>query len=169
MNISKKIKELKSYKAQINPKYRAYADEVISLFSDRKIEKTKEAEKLLLQLGSRGKAPASAIKMLKEKYSKAEPATGKLSRNTIQTFFVSGKIQGVDIYRQQLKRTGTIKERTYEIQAETYATPIKAKNRAEAEKIFLDKAEEHYTTQRSGEDSNVNKTRKFQGADRRQT
>jgi hypothetical protein len=105
MNINKKVKELNSYKAQINPKYRAYADTVISLFADRKIEKTKEAEKLLLQLGSRGKAPASAIEKIKEKYSKAEPATGKLSRQTIQTFFVSGKIQGLDIYKQQLKRT----------------------------------------------------------------
>jgi len=37
MNINKKVKELKSYKAQINPKYRAYADKVIGLFADRKI------------------------------------------------------------------------------------------------------------------------------------
>ncbi len=37
MNINKSIQTLKSMKAGINPKYRAYADEVIGLFKDRKI------------------------------------------------------------------------------------------------------------------------------------
>ena len=67
-------------------KYRPYADQVLNLFKDRKIEKIKEAEKLLEQLASRGKAPQAAIKKLNEKYTKAESATGKLERRELKTF-----------------------------------------------------------------------------------
>ena len=90
--INRAVQEFQSLKSTINPKYRSYADEVISLFKDRKIEKTKEAEKLLMQLSSRGKAPASAIQKINEKYKKAEPATGKLTRPATQTYFINGKI-----------------------------------------------------------------------------
>ena len=164
MNINKAIQEFKSIKHTMNPKYRPYADEIINLFKDRKIEKTKEAEKLLIQLSSRGKAPASAIQKIKEKYSIAESATGKLTRPTSQTFFITGKIKTIEIYKKQLKKTGEIHERTYELPDEMYATPIKAKNKADAESKFIDRAMEHYTTGRSEEDSNIARTQKFQGA-----
>ena len=62
MNINKSIKEFKSVIPNINKKYRPYAEQVINLFKDRKIEKRIEAEKLLDQLSSRGKGPQSAIK-----------------------------------------------------------------------------------------------------------
>ena len=57
MNISKAVQSLKTIVPLINSKYRAYADQIVDLFKQRKIEKTKEAENLLLQLGGRGKAP----------------------------------------------------------------------------------------------------------------
>ena len=50
MNINKAIKELKFQTVGMNQKYRPYADQVLNLFKDRKIEKRKEAEKLLDQL-----------------------------------------------------------------------------------------------------------------------
>ena len=103
MNINRSIQTLKSMKAGINPKYRAYADEVIGLFKDRKIEKTKEAEALLVKLGSRGEAPQSAIAAITEKYRKAEPATGKLTRPQEQTFFVKGIIKSTIVYEQKFK------------------------------------------------------------------
>ena len=90
MNINKSIKEFKSAIPTINQKYRPYAQQVINVFKDRKIEKRKEAEKLLEQLSSRGKGPQSAIKKITDKYSKAESAIGKLTRPTTQTYFVSG-------------------------------------------------------------------------------
>ena len=68
MNIDKSVKMFKSVIPTINEKYRPYADQVVNLFKDRKIEKTKEAEKLLIQLASRGKGPQSAITKIKEKY-----------------------------------------------------------------------------------------------------
>ena len=84
--MNKITKSIKLFKNVILPtiaeKYRPYATQVISLFADRKIEKTKEAEKLLMQLSSRGMGPQSAITQLEKKYSKKETATGKLSRPT---------------------------------------------------------------------------------------
>jgi len=77
MNINKAIQEFKSIKHTINPKYRPYADEVISLFKDRKIEKTKEAEKLLMQLSSRGKAPTSAIQKIKREIQQSRNSNRK--------------------------------------------------------------------------------------------
>ena len=47
MNINKSIKEFKSVIPSITQKYRPYAEQLINLFNDRKIEKRKEAEKLL--------------------------------------------------------------------------------------------------------------------------
>jgi hypothetical protein len=61
MSLKRKIQDLKAIAAINNQKYRAESNEVIKLFTERKIEKFKEAEKLILQLGSRGKAPQSAI------------------------------------------------------------------------------------------------------------
>ena len=62
MNINKAVKELKSIVSIVSQKYRSHADQVIKLFSERKIEKTKEAQNLLIQLASRGMAPQAAIK-----------------------------------------------------------------------------------------------------------
>ena len=69
MNINKAIKDLKTLLQSSTNKYRPYADQVLNLFKDRKIEKRKEAEKLLDQLSSRGKAPQAAITKITEKYS----------------------------------------------------------------------------------------------------
>ncbi len=119
MNIDKSIKVFKTVIPSINQKYRPYAEQIINLYKDRKIEKTKEAEKLLIQLASRGKGPQSAITKINEKYIKAESAKGKLTRPTEQTYFISGVIHSVDTYKQKMKKAGTIKERQYKIQ-----TPI---------------------------------------------
>ena len=62
--IKNAIKQFKSAIPAINEKCRPHAEQVIKLFTERKIEKTKEAEKLLDQLASRGLAPQSAIKKL---------------------------------------------------------------------------------------------------------
>ena len=176
--ITKAIKLFKSViQPTINEKYQQYADQVISLFADRKIEKTKEAEKLLMQLSSRGLGPQSAIKQITEKYTKKESVIGKLSRptpnnikqkkekeaNTIKTFFISGMITSEDTYKASFKKTGTIKERKYQLD-EPFNLPIKAKNRAEAEEQYHAKAGEHFISTRSGEDSNANKSTKFLGA-----
>jgi len=115
MNLNKSIKEFKSVIPTINQKYRPYAEQVINLFKDRKIEKRIEAEKLLDQLSSRGKGPQSAIKKITDKYSKAESAIGKLTRPTTQPFFVSGITKTTITYKQQLKKTGTVKERSYKL------------------------------------------------------
>ena len=45
MNVNKSIKEFKSVIPSITKKYRPYAEQVINLFKDRKIEKRIEAEK----------------------------------------------------------------------------------------------------------------------------
>ena len=164
MNINKSIQSLKTLKAGINPKYRAYADEVIGLFKDRKIEKTKEAEALLAKLGSRGKAPQSAIASITEKYRKAEPAIGKLTRPKEQTFFVKGVIKSSITYEKEFKKNGEIKALTYDNPDETFVLKVKAKDKATAEKIFEAGAKEHYTTTNPDEDSNVKRSKKFQGA-----
>ena len=159
MNINKSIKEFKTAIPGMNQKYRPYAEQVINLFKERKIEKRREAEKLLEQLSSRGKGPQSAIKKITDKYSKAESAIGKLSRPTTQTYFVSGITHSTITYKQQLKKTGTVKERSYDIET-PYAVEVKAKNREEAEM----KANEWSHTQwfsGSGEDSNVAKAKKY--------
>ena len=109
MNLNKAIKELTALKPSKTNKYRPYADQVLNLFKDRKIEKIKEAEKLLEQLASRGKAPQAAIKKLNEKYAKAESAKGKLDRRELKDYFVSGTTNYIMTYEQQLKKTGTIK------------------------------------------------------------
>ena len=84
MSIKKSIKELTALLPANTNKYRPYADQVLNLFKDRKIEKRKEAEKLLDQLSSRGKGPQAAINKITEKYSKAESATGKLDRRELK-------------------------------------------------------------------------------------
>ena len=70
MSIKKSIKELTALLPANTNKYRPYADQVLNLFKDRKIEKRKEAEKLLDQLSSRGKGPQAAIQKITEKYSR---------------------------------------------------------------------------------------------------
>jgi len=87
MNINKAVKDLKTLLPSTSNKYRPYADQVLNLFKDRKIEKRIEAEKLLEQLSSRGKGPQAAITKITEKYSKQESATGKLERRELKTFF----------------------------------------------------------------------------------
>jgi 5-methylcytosine-specific restriction protein A len=162
--IKRKIAELKVMASSTNPKYRANSDEVIKLFTERKIEKFKEAEKLLTQLSSRGKAPQSAINKIKEKYIKAEPATGKLTRPAQQEYFISGTIEKVETYKQQLKKKGiTIQSKEYLVSM-PYATTIKAKNKADAQGIFSLAAAGFFSDMGSGEDSNTNKTKKFKGA-----
>ena len=161
MNLNKAIKELKFQTIGMNQKYRPYADQVLNLFKDRKIEKRKEAEKLLDQLASRGKAPQAAITKINEKYSKAESATGKLDRRELKDYFVSGIINSVHTYKQQLKKTGTIRERNYNIQT-PYALPVRATSKAGAEIKFVAAASSSAT--QTGEDSNIAKTRKFQSA-----
>ena len=116
MSINKAIKELTALKPSKTNKYRAYADQVLNLFKDRKIEKRKEAEKLLEQLASRGKGPQSAINKINEKYSKAESATGKLDRRELREYFVSGTTHHIITYEQKLKKAGTIKARSYKIE-----------------------------------------------------
>jgi len=173
--MKKMTKSIKVFKNVILPtitqKYQPCADQVISLFADRKIEKTKEAEKLLLQLSSRGMGPQSAINKIKNKYVKQESAIGKLSRptpknvaNKNKTFFVSGVIKATETYMNKLKKTGSIKEQTYQLSEQPYALQIKAKNRAEAEEKFTASAEEYFASTRSGQDSNVNRTLKYQSA-----
>jgi len=165
MNINRSINTLKSITPTINPKYRAYADTVINLFKDRKIEKTKEAEKLLYQLGSRGKAPQAAIQKITEKYSKAETVKGKLSRPTSQTFFISGDILSNVIYKSQLKKTGEIKEsKAYELPPRPFMATIKAKNKAEAEQLFVAKARETFNNSNTDADSNTNRSNRFLSA-----
>ena len=104
MNLNAAIRDLKTLMPSNSNKYRPYADQVLNLFKDRKIEKRKEAEKLLEQLSSRGKGPQAAIQKITEKYSKAESAKGKLERRELKTYFVSGVINSVDTYKQQLKK-----------------------------------------------------------------
>ena len=162
MNINKSIKEFKSAIPTINQKYRPYAEQVINLFKDRKIEKRKEAEKLLEQLSSRGKGPQSAIKKITDKYSKAESAIGKLTRPTTQTYFVSGMTQSTITYEQKLKKAGTIKARSYDIET-PFAVEVKAKNKAEAE----EKAQAWSASTwilGEGADSYAGKSKKFIGA-----
>ena len=62
--MNKKIEQLKTIKFTTNKKYQSQVDEVIKLFSERKIEKFKTAEKLAIKLGLREKAPESAFKEL---------------------------------------------------------------------------------------------------------
>ena len=127
MSINKAIKELTALKPSKTNKYRPYADQVLDLFKDRKIEKRKEAEKLLDQLSSRGKGPQAAINKITEKYSKQESATGKLDRRELKTYFVSGIVHSIDTYKQKITKAGKINERTYPINT-PYATQIKARN-----------------------------------------
>ena len=106
------------------------------MFKDRKIEKTKEAEALLVKLGSRGKAPQSAISAITQKHRKAEPATGKLTRPQEQTYFVKGIIKSTITYEKEFKKSGEIKPLTYENPDEVYVRQIKAKDKRTAEQLF---------------------------------
>jgi hypothetical protein len=164
MNIDKSVKMFKSVIPTINEKYRPYADQVVNLFKDRKIEKTKEAEKLLIQLASRGNGPKSAIAKITEKYNKAESAKGKLSRPTTQTYFISGMVQREDTYKKKLKKLGEIKERSFVLPHEPYSLTVKAKNKAEAEKIFQAGAKQYFENTFPDSNSNTEKTSKIKGA-----
>jgi len=165
MNTKKIIQSFRGYKQSINPKYRAYADEVISLFKDRKIEKTKEAEKLLIQLSSRGKAPAAAIQKIKDKYSKAEPATGKLSRPAERSYFIKGRITMRETYTNELKKTGEIKTQFYDLPPTVYTATIKTKNQQEAERLFNVLAIQQAETNQQGNESNKHRVVKVIGVD----
>jgi len=80
------IKQFKSAIPSINKKYQAFGNQVIKLFEERKIEKAKEAEKLLMQLSSPGLGPKSAIKKITEKYALQKSITGRLTPAPIETF-----------------------------------------------------------------------------------
>ena len=162
MNLNKAIKELTALKPSKTNKYRPYADQVLNLFKDRKIEKRKEAEKLLEQLASRGKGPQAAINKINEKYSKQESATGKLDRRELKDYFVSGITQHIITYEQKIKKTGTIKARSYEIET-PFAVPIKAKSKEDAENQAQAWSAKTWI-QGEGADSYAGKSKKFKGA-----
>ena len=79
--ITKAVKQFRSVIPTIAEKYRPHAEQVIKLFAERKIEKTKETEKLLNQLASRGLAPQSAINKIKNKFIVKKG--NKLKNNTL--------------------------------------------------------------------------------------
>ena len=135
---------------------------MLNLFKDRKIEKTKEAIKLLEQLASRGKGPQAAINKINEKYSKQESATGKLDRRELKDYFVSGITQHIITYEQKIKKTGTIKARSYEIET-PFAVPIKAKSKEDAENQAQAWSAKTWI-QGEGADSYAGKSKKFKGA-----
>ena len=162
MSIKKSIKDLTAMLPSKTNKHRAYADQVLNLFKDRKIEKRKEAEKLLEQLASRGKGPQSAINKINEKYSKAESATGKLDRRELRDYFVSGTTHHIITYEQKLKKAGTIKARSYEIET-PFAVPIKAKNKEDAEEKAQAWSAKTWILG-EGADSYAGKSKKFTGA-----
>ena len=60
MNLNKAVKDLKALMPSTTNKDRPYADQVLNLFKDRKIEKRKEAEKLLDQLFKQRKGTTSS-------------------------------------------------------------------------------------------------------------
>ena len=81
--ISQFLHNINYYKNVIPKKYLPYFDEITSLYTQRKIEKQSEVEKLVKKLASRGKGPASAIKLLTNKYRIATPSIG-IKQNKIQ-------------------------------------------------------------------------------------
>ena len=162
MSSKKSIKDLTAMLPSKTNKHRAYADQVLDLFKDRKIEKRKEAEKLLEQLASRGKGPQAAIDKINDKYSKAESATGKLDRRELKDYLVSGITQSIITYEQKIKKTGTIKARSYEIEM-PFAVPIKARSKEDAENQAQAWSAKTWI-QGEGADSYAGKSKKFKGA-----
>ena len=65
---------------------------------------------------------------------------------------MSGLIGSTDIYKNKMKKTGSIKEKIYQLPDEPFAILIKAKNRVEAEEKYNARAGEHFISSRSGED-----------------
>jgi hypothetical protein len=90
--IKKNVEQLRSI--PVNPKYQDQMNEVISLYKSRKIENIRTAMKIALKFtpgkGSAG-AAKSGIKLLAP-YRTRQPATGKLSRGKIRTYFVKGTV-----------------------------------------------------------------------------
>ncbi len=163
MNLNAAVKDLKTLMPSTTNKYRPYADQVLNLFKDRKIEKRKEAEKLLEQLSSRGKGPQAAIQKITEKYSKAESAKGKLDRRELKDFFVSGTTNYIITYEQQLKKAGTIKSRSYPIES-PFAISIKAKNKEHAEEMAQEWSAKTWILG-EGADSYAGKSKKYKSAE----
>ena len=90
--IKKNLEQLRSI--PVNPKYQDQMNEVISLYKSRKIENIRTAMKIALKFtpgkGSAG-AAKSGIKLLAP-YRTRQPATGKLSRGKMRTYFVKGTV-----------------------------------------------------------------------------
>jgi hypothetical protein len=165
MNIKKITKDFSILKQLINPKYRPYADQVIELFTQRKIEKKKEAENLLFQLGSRGLGPQSAINKITNKYVKAKTVKGKLTIKQQQQYFVSGTIKSIDIYKEQTTKKGAvIGERQFPRGDIPYATTVKAISKEDAANKYEANAKEFYSSNFPGEDSNTSRIMKFKSA-----
>ena len=59
MNLNKAIKDLKTLLPSSTNKYRPYAEQVLNLFKDRKIEKRKEAEKTIRTASKQRQGAAS--------------------------------------------------------------------------------------------------------------
>ena len=70
------VKSIDYYKNILPNKYKPYYDIVTNLYIERKIEKQSELRKLLDKFMGRGQGPASAIKLIENKYLHQEPVKG---------------------------------------------------------------------------------------------
>ena len=94
--------DLSYFKSVIPEKFKKYFDVVSSLYIERKIEKKSEVEKLLHKLASRGKATASAVKLIETKYKVQEPVIG--IKEKIKTYFMTGNVEQIMRFKNKYSK-----------------------------------------------------------------
>ena len=138
--MNRKIDELKEIRLATNIKYKMYTDEIIKLFTDRKIEKFKTAIKLATKLASRGKGPESAIKEL-ETYKDKKSITGRLTVERYKNYSMSALVTYEKNYKLLMARNKK-QLYTYKDSNVNERRVIRAKSKAEAEAIFRKEIED---------------------------
>jgi hypothetical protein len=90
------IKELRSFKVFVEPKYKQYLDDLVKLYQERKIPTYPTAYKIAKGLSRHTGTPMAAVRLM-QKYYNAPMAKDRnkalAEANLMKTYFIKGKVQ----------------------------------------------------------------------------
>jgi len=132
------IKELKDLKPFIETRYRPKLEEVINLYSERKIVNYSTAFKLARGLAGNTGAPKAAIKVI-DKYYDVPTVRGRLKRETeenkLKTYFVKGVVHTTSKYAKTTNKGRKEYDKEYHDEFQE-AKEIRARSDTKAREIF---------------------------------
>jgi len=133
---------LRSLKFFTLPKHRPKLDDLIRLYTERKIANYSTALKIAKNLSGNTGAPKVAIQML-EKYYDAPPAKDRNKKvadeNNLKTYFIKGKVRTMSKYSKRTNKGTKTYDKEYRDEFPE-AKEVRANSLEAAKKLFIQQA-----------------------------